>query len=196
MVCVPACFAGGVFGVLYSLEEVFLAVDAAGAGEAAVGQLHLAVGALEAGAVPVPVQHLQDELVQDVLVAAGALGDFWAGGRWREEQRQPPRRLLRARTLLFLSAPRFPALCHLFAAPGAGTEASSQLASKNKFPKFVPTWTNVSSSPPCSRSTPRAVRARFPPCWGCRLARRLPATGCGSPALERGWSKQGLQAGG
>lgn len=30
----------------YSLEEVLLAVDAAGAGEAALGQLHLAVGAL------------------------------------------------------------------------------------------------------------------------------------------------------
>lgn len=60
----------------YSLEEILLAIDAAGPGEAALGQLHLAIGALEAGAVPVPVQDLEDELVQDVLVAAGALGDL------------------------------------------------------------------------------------------------------------------------
>lgn len=174
--CAPACFAGGVFGARYSLEEVLLAVDAAGAGEAAVGQLHLAVGALEAGAVPVPVQHLQDELVQDVLVAAGALGDFWGGGDGEKSSVSPPP-----------AAPcAHPALCHLFAAPGAGTEASSPLASRNRFPKFVPTWKNASSSPACSHFTPRTVRARFPPCRGCRLARRLPAARCGSPGLERG----------
>lgn len=60
----------------YSLEEILFAVDAAGPGEAALCQLHLAIGALEAGAVPVPVQDLEDELVQDVLVAAGALGNL------------------------------------------------------------------------------------------------------------------------
>lgn len=58
------------------LEEVLLAVDAPGPGEAPVSQLHLAVCALEAGAVPVSVQDLQDELVQDVLVAARALGNL------------------------------------------------------------------------------------------------------------------------
>lgn len=64
----------------YSLEEVFLAIDAAGTGEAALGQLHLAVGALEARAVPVSVQHLEDEFVQDVLAAAGALRDLCGDG--------------------------------------------------------------------------------------------------------------------
>lgn len=58
------------------LEEVLLAVDAPGPGEAPVRQLHLAVCTLEAGAVPVSVQDLQDELVQDVLVAASTLGDL------------------------------------------------------------------------------------------------------------------------
>lgn len=71
---------GGCAPARYSLEEILLAVDAASPGEAAVGQLHLAVGTLEAGAVPVPVQDLEDELVQDVLVAASALGDLWARG--------------------------------------------------------------------------------------------------------------------
>lgn len=58
------------------LEEVFLAVDAPGPGEAPVSQLHLAVRTLEARAVPVSVQDLQDELVQDMLVAASALRDL------------------------------------------------------------------------------------------------------------------------
>lgn len=66
------------------LEEVLLAVDAPGPGEAPVRQLHLAVCTLEAGAVPVSVQDLQDELVQDMLVAAGALGDLC--GERRERQ--------------------------------------------------------------------------------------------------------------
>jgi hypothetical protein len=57
-----------------SLEEVLLAVDTPRPGETPVGQLHLAVCTLEAGAVPVSVQDLQDELVQDVLVAASTLG--------------------------------------------------------------------------------------------------------------------------
>lgn len=62
------------------LEEVFLAVDAPGPGEAPVCQRHLTVCALEARAVPVSVQDLQDELVQDMLVAAGTLRDL-CGGR-------------------------------------------------------------------------------------------------------------------
>lgn len=69
------------------LEEVLLAVDAPGPGEAPVSQLHLAVCTLEAGAVPVSVQDLQDELVQDVLVAASALGDLC--GERRERRREP-----------------------------------------------------------------------------------------------------------
>lgn len=73
----------------YSLEEVLLAVDAAGPGEAAVGQLHLAIGTLEAGAVPVPVQDLEDEPVHDVLVAAGAQRDLCGEAAPRQP---PPRR--------------------------------------------------------------------------------------------------------
>lgn len=69
------------------LEEVLLAIDAPGPGEAPVSQLHLAVRTLEAGAVPVSVQDLQDELVQDMLVAAGALGDLC--GERTEGQREP-----------------------------------------------------------------------------------------------------------
>lgn len=69
------------------LEEVFLAVDAPGPGEAPVGQLHLAVRTLEARAVPVSVQDLQDELVQDMLVAASALRDLC--GERRERHSEP-----------------------------------------------------------------------------------------------------------
>lgn len=69
------------------LEEVFLAVDAPGPGEAPVRQLHLAVCTLEARAVPVSVQDLQDELVQDMLVAAGTLRDLC--GERRERQSEP-----------------------------------------------------------------------------------------------------------
>lgn len=36
------------------------------------------------------VQDLEDELVQDVLIAASALRDLWSGREgWREEQRHP-----------------------------------------------------------------------------------------------------------
>lgn len=71
----------------HSLEEVLLAVDTPGPGEAPVGQLHLAVCTLEAGAVPVSVQDLEDELVQDMLVAASTLGDLC--GKRREKQHEP-----------------------------------------------------------------------------------------------------------
>lgn len=58
------------------LEEIFFAVNASGPGETFIRQRGLTVGALEALGVPVSVQHLQDELVQDVLTAAGTLGDL------------------------------------------------------------------------------------------------------------------------
>ncbi|TNN89266.1 hypothetical protein EYF80_000554 [Liparis tanakae] len=54
-------------------------VDASGSGETFVRQRSLAVGALEALGVPVSVQHLQDELVQDVLTTAGAVRDLCGG---------------------------------------------------------------------------------------------------------------------
>ena len=59
----------------FSPEEVLLAEHLSGPDEALVGQLGAAVGADEAGAVPAPVQHLQDEPVHDGLLAAAALGD-------------------------------------------------------------------------------------------------------------------------
>lgn len=59
-----------------SLEEVVLAVDALPAAEAALGQRRVAVAAREALAVPVAVQSLQDEAVQDVLVTAGTQRDL------------------------------------------------------------------------------------------------------------------------
>ena len=73
------------FGAL--LEEILFAVDAVASAEAFLRQLRLTVAALEALAVPVTVQHLQDEAVHDVLVAARAHGDLcrrhgakqWAG---------------------------------------------------------------------------------------------------------------------
>lgn len=58
------------------LEEILLAVDAVAPAEAFLGQLPLAVAALQALAVPVALQHLQDEAVHDVLVAARTNGDL------------------------------------------------------------------------------------------------------------------------
>lgn len=63
------------------LEKVLLAVDASCPGETFVRQRSLAVGALEALGVPVSVQHLQDELVQDVLTTACTLRDLCEGKR-------------------------------------------------------------------------------------------------------------------
>lgn len=63
-----------------SLEEVVLAVHALAAAEAALGQGRVAVAALQALAVPVAVQGLEDEAVQDVLVAAGAQRDLCKAG--------------------------------------------------------------------------------------------------------------------
>lgn len=60
-----------------SLEEVLFAVHISCPRETLVSQQRLTVGALEALGVPVAVQHLQDELVEDVLTTARTLGDFW-----------------------------------------------------------------------------------------------------------------------
>lgn len=54
-----------------SLEKVILAVNTLPSAEAALGQWRVAVAAFEALAVPVAVQSLEDESVQDVLVTAG-----------------------------------------------------------------------------------------------------------------------------
>lgn len=59
-----------------SLEEVLLAVDTVAPAEALVGQLRLAVAAFQALAVPVAVQHLEDETVHDVLTAASTDRDI------------------------------------------------------------------------------------------------------------------------
>lgn len=72
-----------------SLEEVLLAVDAPSPGEAPVSQLHLAVHALEAAAVPVSIQDLQDELIQDVLVATSTLGNLYGEKRERDSVSLP-----------------------------------------------------------------------------------------------------------
>lgn len=68
------------------LEEVLLAVDASCPGETFVRQRCLAVGALEALGVPVSVQHLQDELVQDVLTTACTLRDLCDGNKSSDTQ--------------------------------------------------------------------------------------------------------------
>lgn len=85
-----------------SLEEVLLAVHALPAAEAALGQWRVAVAALEALAVPVTVQRLEDEAVQDVLVAAGAQRDLCrARGHPRQEHRPE-----RGASIRFPSQPR------------------------------------------------------------------------------------------
>ena len=58
---------------MYLLKEVVFAVDLVALGEALVRQLDEAVGTLEAARVPRPVEHLQDEPVQDRLAAPRAL---------------------------------------------------------------------------------------------------------------------------
>ena len=62
-----------------SLEEVIFAVDVSRPREALVRQRCLTVGTLEALGVPVSVQHLEDELVQDVLATPRALRDLCEG---------------------------------------------------------------------------------------------------------------------
>lgn len=73
--CPPACPPSR-RGAAGSLEEVVLAVDALPAAEAALGQRCVTVAAFETLAVPVAVQSLEDEAVQDVLVAAGTQWDL------------------------------------------------------------------------------------------------------------------------
>lgn len=46
----------------------------------------MTVGALEALGVPVSVQHLQDELVQDVLTTAGTLRDLCGAKKKQKKQ--------------------------------------------------------------------------------------------------------------
>lgn len=58
------------------LEEILFAVDAVASAEAFLGQLRLTVAALQALAVPVTVQHFEDEAVHDVLIAARTNGDL------------------------------------------------------------------------------------------------------------------------
>lgn len=58
------------------LEEVIFAVDAFPAAEAALSQRYVAVTALETLAVPMSVQSLKDEAVQDVLITAGTHRDL------------------------------------------------------------------------------------------------------------------------
>ena len=65
--------------LLFSPEEVFLAVDFVALREAFVVEVRLTVGALETLRVPAPLQNLQDEPVQDGFVAAGTLGDGRCG---------------------------------------------------------------------------------------------------------------------
>lgn len=57
----------------HSLKKVVFAVDVTIPSEAFVVQLHLAVGALETTGVPGSFQHLEDEPVQDRLLAPGTL---------------------------------------------------------------------------------------------------------------------------
>lgn len=58
------------------LEEILFAVHAVASAEAFLGQLRLTVAALQALAVPVAVQHFEDEAVHDVLTAARTHGDL------------------------------------------------------------------------------------------------------------------------
>jgi hypothetical protein len=61
----------------YSLEEIVLAEDLTVSGETLVTELPTTFAALEALGVPRPVQHLQDEAVQNQLLATPA---FWDAG--------------------------------------------------------------------------------------------------------------------
>lgn len=57
------------------LEKILLAEDHAVPGETLVGELTPTLGTLETARVPRPLQHLEDEAVEDQLVAASALRD-------------------------------------------------------------------------------------------------------------------------
>ena len=59
----------------YSLEKVLFAENLAVASETLVAELSTTLTALEALGMPRAVQHLEDEAVQDELLATPALGD-------------------------------------------------------------------------------------------------------------------------
>jgi hypothetical protein len=61
----------------YSLEEIVLAEDLAVSGEALVTELPTTFAAFKALRVPRPVQHLQDETIQNQLLTAST---FWDAG--------------------------------------------------------------------------------------------------------------------
>lgn len=63
----------------HSLEEILFTVDAVASAEALLRQLDLAVAALQTLAVPLTVQHFEDEAVHDVLTAACTHGDVCGG---------------------------------------------------------------------------------------------------------------------
>lgn len=65
---------------MYSPEEVVLAVELAFPGEALLGQVAFTFTALDALDVPGPVQHVQEEAVQDGPFAAGTVHHgLWFG---------------------------------------------------------------------------------------------------------------------
>lgn len=59
----------------YLLEKILLAEDHAVSGKTLVGELTPTLGTLETARVPRPLQDLEDEAVEDQLVAASALRD-------------------------------------------------------------------------------------------------------------------------
>lgn len=61
----------------YSLEEIVLAEDLTVSGETLVTELPTTFAAFKALRVPCPVQHLQDEAVQNQLLTAST---FWDAG--------------------------------------------------------------------------------------------------------------------
>ena len=62
---------------VFSLEEILLAVHTPCAGEAAVSQQRVTVRTFQTLSVPVSVQNLQDELIQDRLTAARTLRQLY-----------------------------------------------------------------------------------------------------------------------
>lgn len=75
----------------YSPEKVVLAVELAFPGEALLGQVAFTFTALDALDMPGPVQHIQEEAVQDGPFAAGTVHHglwFWSGEAGREKSRE------------------------------------------------------------------------------------------------------------
>lgn len=78
---------GGARGKKYSPEEVVFAVELAFPGEALLGQVAFTFTALDALDVPGPVQHVQEEAVQDGPFAAGTVHHGLWFGRVRPGER-------------------------------------------------------------------------------------------------------------